>query len=504
MAIINSFFSWIMKKRIHQIELFIKYPIDVQEELLRKLISTAKNTEIGKFFDYNSIKNVEEFRNRIPVQNYETHKPYIKRLMLGEQNLLWPTEVKWFAKSSGTTSDKSKFIPVTAESMEECHFKGGKDLLSIYFNNHPESNLFSGRFLTLGGSHQINSFSNESFYGDLSAIIMQNLPFWMELFRTPDLSVALMDEWEDKIRKIADITIREDVTSISGVPSWMLVLMKYILEITGKENLLQIWPNLELFVHGAVSFTPYEMQFKKLIPKSGMNYVETYNASEGFFGIQDRSQTDDMLLMLDYGIYYEFIEDHHLGFDVNKAISLSDVELDKNYAMLITTNGGLWRYQIGDTVTFTSLNPHRIKITGRTAHFINAFGEELIVDNAEKAIASACQKTNAVLRDYTAAPIYFSEAESGGHEWLIEFENQPSSLDEFIYYLDQKLKELNSDYEAKRYHDKVLSLPVVRHVPDGTFYNWLKSKDKLGGQHKVPRLSNNRKIVEELIQQLHQ
>lgn len=502
MAIINSFFSWIMKKRIHQIELFTKYPIDVQEELLRKLLSTARNTEIGKFFDYGSMKNVEDFRSRVPVQNYETHKPYIKRLMLGEQNLLWPSDVKWFAKSSGTTSDKSKFIPVTAESMEECHFKGGKDLLSIYFNNHPESELFSGRFLTLGGSHQINSFSNESFYGDLSAIIMQNLPFWMELFRTPDLSVALMDEWEDKIRKIADITIREDVTSISGVPSWMLVLMKYILEFTGKENLLQIWPNLELFVHGAVSFKPYEKQFKNLIPKNSMNYVETYNASEGFFGIQDRPNADDMLLMLDYGIYYEFIEDHHLGFDVNKAISLSGVELDKNYAMLITTNGGLWRYQIGDTVTFTSLTPHRIKITGRTAHFINAFGEELIVDNAEKAIASACLRTDAILRDYTAAPIYFSDADNGGHEWLIEFENQPSSLDEFTYYLDQKLKELNSDYEAKRYHDKVLSLPVVRNMPEGTFYNWLKSKDKLGGQHKVPRLSNNRKIVEELIHQL--
>lgn len=503
MAIINSFFSWIMKKRIHQIELFTKYPIDVQEELLRKLLSTARNTEIGKFFDYGSMKNVDDFRNRVPVQNYETHKPYIKRLMLGEQNLLWPSDVKWFAKSSGTTSDKSKFIPVTAESMEECHFKGGKDLLSIYFNNHPESELFSGRFLTLGGSHQINSFSNESFYGDLSAIIMQNLPFWMELFRTPDLSVALMDEWEDKIRKIADITIREDVTSISGVPSWMLVLMKYILEFTGKENLLQIWPNLELFVHGAVSFKPYEKQFKNLIPKNTMNYVETYNASEGFFGIQDRPNADDMLLMLDYGIYYEFIEDHHLGFDVNKAISLSSVELDKNYAMLITTNGGLWRYQIGDTVTFTSLTPHRIKITGRTAHFINAFGEELIVDNAEKAIASACLRTDAILRDYTAAPIYFSDADNGGHEWLIEFESQPSSLDEFTYYLDQKLKELNSDYEAKRYHDKVLSLPIVRNMPEGTFYNWLKSKDKLGGQHKVPRLSNNRKIVEELMNQLH-
>lgn len=500
MPIINSFFSWIMKKRIHQIELFIKYPHDVQEELLRKLLLTAKNTEIGKFFDFASIKNTEEFRNRIPVQNYETHKPYIKRLMLGEQNLLWPSDAKWFAKSSGTTSDKSKFIPVTPESMEECHFKGGKDLLSIYFHNNPESNLFSGRFLTLGGSHQINAFSNESFYGDLSAIIMQNLPFWIQLFRTPDLSVALMDEWEEKIRKMAHITIREDVTNISGVPSWTLVLMKYILEITGKENLTEVWPNLELFVHGAVSFVPYQEQFKKLIPKSGMHYLETYNASEGFFGIQDRSDSDEMLLMLDYGIYYEFIEEDHLGFDASKAISLSGVEQGKNYAMLISTNGGLWRYMIGDTVMFTSVNPYRIKITGRTAHFINAFGEEVIIDNAENAVAYACSRTSSVVRDYTAAPVYFSDVENGAHEWLIEFETEPPSIDEFAYYLDQKLKELNSDYEAKRYHDKVLRMPIIHKMPMDTFYNWLKSKDKLGGQHKVPRLANNRKVVDEILE----
>lgn len=483
---------------MHQIELFIKYPFDVQEETLRKLLSTAKDTEIGRFYEFSSIKNYDEYRSRIEVQNYETHKPYIKRLMLGEQNILWPTDVKWFAKSSGTTSDKSKFIPVTEESMAECHFKGGKDLLSIYYNNNPNSNLFGGRFLTLGGSHQINAFSNESFYGDLSAIIMQNLPFWIQLFRTPELSVALMDEWEEKIKKMAEITIREDVTNMSGVPSWMLVLLKHILSITGKQHIHEVWPNLELFVHGAVSFTPYRSQFKKLIPGNKMQYLETYNASEGFFGIQDRNNSDEMLLMLDYGIYYEFIPENNAGFKQN-AIPLSEVSTGVNYAMLISTNGGLWRYQIGDTITFTSLSPHRIKITGRTAHFINAFGEELIVDNADKAITAACQRTGATVVDYTAAPIYISDTEGGAHEWLIAFEVAPSRIDEFTYYLDQKLKELNSDYEAKRYQDKVLRMPLVHQVPSDTFYKWLKLKDKLGGQHKVPRLSNHRKILEEIL-----
>lgn len=492
-----------MKKRIHQIELFMKYPHEVQEELLRKLLMSAKNTEFGKRFEFTSIENARQYRERVPVQDYESHKPYIKRLMLGEQNLLWPSDVKWFAKSSGTTSDKSKFIPVSPESMEECHFKGGKDLLSIYFHNNPGSNLFSGKFLSLGGSHQINSFSNESFYGDLSAIIMQNLPFWIELFRTPDLSVALMDEWEEKIHKIAHITIHEDVTNLSGVPSWTLVLLKYILEITGKENILQVWPNLELFVHGAVSFTPYYSQFKKLIPNESMNYLETYNASEGFFGIQDKLHSDEILLMLDYGIYYEFIEENHLGFDPGMAISLSEVTTGKNYAMLISTNGGLWRYMIGDTIQFTCIKPYRIKITGRTTHFINAFGEEVIMDNADKAIAAACERTHAVVRDFTAAPVYFTEAETGAHEWLIEFVSPPDDGSEFAYCLDEKLKELNSDYEAKRYHDKVLRPPLVRKMPEGTFYNWLKSRDKLGGQNKVPRLSNNRKIVEEILNQVN-
>ncbi|MBL0342126.1 MAG: GH3 auxin-responsive promoter family protein [Bacteroidetes bacterium] len=499
MPIINSILSWIMKQRIHQIELFIKYPHEVQEEWFRKLISAGRFSEWGNKYDYSSIKTIKDYQNRVPVQDYESIKPYIQRLRQGEQRLLWSSDVKWFAKSSGTTSDKSKFIPVTNEALEDCHFKGGKDLLSIYCNNHPDTGLFNGKLLSLGGSHQINSFNNESFYGDLSAILIQNLPIWIQLLRTPEISIALMDEWEAKIEMMAITTSKEDVTNISGVPSWTLVLIDRILELTGKENIVEVWPNLELFIHGAVNFKPYEEQFKKLIPKPGMNYYETYNASEGFFGIQDRSKSDEMLLMLDYGIFYEFIPVDELHSSNPKVLTLNDVELDENYAIVITTNAGLWRYKIGDTVAFTSLNPYRIRITGRTAHFINAFGEELIVDNAERAIAEACKKAGAIVREYTASPIYFSDKTSGAHEWLIEFEKQPEDLAGFAQLLDQELKNVNSDYEAKRYKDMALRPPVIRILPENTFYMWLKSKEKLGGQHKVPRLSNDRKIVEEIV-----
>ncbi len=499
MPLLNSLFSWIMKKRIHQIELFVKYPNEVQEEWLRKLIAAARYTEWGRKYDYASVKNYREFIERVPLQDYESLKPCINRIKQGEQNILWPTEIKWFAKSSGTTNDKSKFIPVSEEALEECHFKGGKDLLSIYCNNHPETKLFNGKILSLGGSHKINSFSNDSFYGDLSAILIQNLPFWIELFRTPGMAIALMDEWEEKIDRMARITMAEDVTNISGVPSWTLVLLRKILAISGKNNLLEVWPNLELFIHGAVNFTPYREQFQKLIPKNDMHYYETYNASEGFFGIQDQSGSDEMLLMLDYGIFYEFIEADELTGSHPKTYSLNEVEINKNYAMVISTNAGLWRYIIGDTVMFTSLKPHRIRITGRTANFINAFGEELVIDNAEKAIAEACRITGSSVKDYTASPVYFSDSENGAHEWLIEFEKCPLDLEDFAASLDTALKQLNSDYEAKRYHDMALRKPVIRKLEQDTFYKWLKSKNKLGGQHKVPRLANHRKYVDEIL-----
>ena len=502
MAFINSIFSWIIKQRIHQMELFIKYPGEVQEEWRRNLINTAKDTEWGKLYDYKSIKSHKEFTQRVPVQDYDTLKTYINRLRQGEQNLLWPTEIKWFAKSSGTTSDKSKFIPVSHEALEECHFKGGKDLLSIYYNNKPTSHIFDGKGLTLGGSHAISSFNNDSLYGDLSAILIQNLPFWAQMVRTPDLSIALMDKWEEKIEKMAMATIGENVTNISGVPTWTIVLTKRILEITGKKNLLEIWPNLELFVHGAVSFVPYKEHFQKLIPRNDMYYLETYNASEGFFGIQDLSNSDEMLLMLDYGIFYEFMPLEELGKDHPHTYTISEVELNRNYAVIISTNAGLWRYMIGDTIRFTNLSPYRFKITGRTKHFINAFGEEVIIDNAETALAVACEKTQAVIRDYTAAPVYFSETENGGHEWLIEFEKVPGSLTDFTHLLDKTLMLVNSDYEAKRSGDMALKAPLVKVMPENTFYNWLKQKGKLGGQHKVPRLSNDRQFVDEILKSL--
>ncbi len=487
-----------MKKRIHQIELFIKYPIEVQDDLFTRLIDTAKYTEWGNRYDFKSIRSVNDFKSRVPIQNYESLKPEIERLMNGEQNILWPTDIKWFAKSSGTTAGKSKFIPVSVEAMEECHFKGGKDLMSIYCNNNPETKIFSGKSLTLGGSHHLNINNSDSIYGDISAILMQNLPFWAQLIRTPELSIALMDNWEEKIEKMATATLAENVTCISGVPTWTLVLARRILEITGKNNLLEVWPNLELFIHGAVSFTPYKDQFKQLIPAHTFNYIETYNASEGFFGIQDRLKANDMLLMLDYGVFYEFMPLEEYGKEDPRTIALSEVELNKNYALVISTNAGLWRYVIGDTIKFTTLNPFRIHISGRTKLFVNAFGEEIIIENSDQAICIACEKTGATIKDYTMAPVYFKEKENGAHEWLIEFENPPSNIGYFNDVLDTALKSLNSDYEAKRYKDMALRPPIIRSVPQGTFYNWLKNKNKLGGQNKIPRLSNDRTLIEEI------
>jgi hypothetical protein len=501
MPLFNSFFTWLIRKRIHQIDLFIKYPIDVQLEWFKKLLSSAKNTEWGKKYDYSSISTVEQYRNRVPVNDYNSLKPYIDRLRKGEQNLLWNTDIKWFAKSSGTTNDKSKFIPLSSESLEECHFKGGRDMLSLYVNNHPDTQIFSGKGLVMGGSSSITEVNNESYYtGDLSAILIQNLPFWAQLKSTPNSSVALMGEWESKIEKMARITIGHNVTSISGVPSWTLVLIQRIFERTGKNNLLEIWPNLEVFFHGGVNFTPYRKRFQQIIPSPAMNYMETYNASEGFFGIQDRTGHDDMLLMLDYGIFYEFIPLDQIENENPKTRWLDEVETGVNYAMLISTNGGLWRYLIGDTITFTSTNPYRLKITGRTKNFINAFGEELIIENAEKALAIACEKCNAIFTEYTAAPVYLSEdKKTGAHEWIIEFEKPPQSIDFFIETLDNALKSLNSDYEAKRHKSLLLHEPIIRPVPPKTFYKWLKKRNKLGGQNKVPRLSNDRIYVEEIL-----
>ncbi len=502
MELLNSVIIWVMKKRIHQIELFMKYPQDVQNELLKKLVSTALHTEYGKKYYFSSISTPNEFRERVPLSHYEDVFPYIDRIMKGESNLLWPGKIKWFAKSSGTTNARSKFIPVTKESLEDCHYKGGKDMLSLFINNRPDTKVFAGKGLSIGGSHQINPLNPDTFYGDVSAVIIQNLPFWAQFIRTPKLEIALMDDWEQKIERMAEHTMQENVTSLLGVPTWTVLLLQKILEKSGKTHIHEVWPNLEVFLHGAVAFGPYKSLFADIISSPSMNYMEIYNASEGFFGIEDVIGTKDMLLMLDYGIFYEFIPLEDIGKEQPKTLLLEEVELGKNYAMVISTNAGLWRYIIGDTVKFTSKFPFRVRITGRTKHFINAFGEELIIENAETALAKAVEVTGAEVSNFTAAPIYLESKSKGGHEWLIEFGKEPNNIDTFVNALDQTLREVNSDYDAKRTGDKAMVKPLVRVVPKGTFYNWLKGKGKLGGQYKVPRLSNNREVVEDILKDI--
>jgi hypothetical protein len=490
--------TWAMRKRISQIDRFRQNPHDVQQETFQNLLNTARNTEWGKRYGFEEIKSWETFKERVPVSSYEEIFPEIERMMRGEQNILWPSKVTWFAKSSGTTNARSKFIPVSPESLEDCHYKGGKDLLSIYVNNYPETKLFTGKGLSIGGSFQVNEHNSNSFYGDVSAVIMQNLPFWAEYIRAPKLKTALMDKWEEKIERMVEETIHENITSLAGVPTWTYVLLNRIMEKTGK-TIPEIWPNLELFAHGAVAFGPYRELFKTLIPTDKMHYLELYNASEGFFGIQDQADSEDLLLMLDYGVFYEFIPAGHFDDENPITIPLSEVEIGKNYAMVISTNGGLWRYKIGDTVKFTSTNPYRIRISGRTKHFINAFGEEVIIENAEEALAEACRKTGATITNFTAAPIYIEGKNRGGHEWIIEFNQKPDVLSEFVLILDEKLRQINSDYDAKRYQDIALVAPKVHMAPSGLFIEWLRSKNKLGGQNKIPRLSNSREVLEELL-----
>lgn len=506
MGLINSILTWVMQKRIHQIELFMKYPNEVQDELFRKLILTAKSTEFGLNYDFASISSYNQYKDRVPVQTYEKLYPRIERMMRGEQNVLWPSEIKWFSKSSGTTNARSKFIPVSQEALEDCHFKGGKDLLSIYLNSCPDSKMFDGKGVAVGGSHQINELdpTASSYYGDVSAVIMQNLPPWAQFIRTPRLETALMDNWEEKLEKLAQETARENVTNIAGVPTWTILLIQKIVELENKKNILEVWPNLEVFFHGAVSFAPYRSVFQSLIPSDRMLYWETYNASEGFFGIQDQKGSDELLLMLDYGIFYEFIPTEDLDSEFPRTVNLSDVELDKNYAMVITTNSGLWRYNIGDTIKFTSKLPYRIKISGRTKHFINAFGEEVIVENAESAITRACGRTGAVIDNFTAGPVYLDEGKKGSHEWVIEFKIPPNSLEEFTNVLDGALREINSDYDAKRAHNLALVAPRVHSVEEGTFYRWMKKRGKLGGQNKVPRLANSREYIEDILKMVRE
>ena len=484
--------------RLWRIEGWKTHPADAQREVLQDLVTSAQYTEFGRKYKFSSLFNIRSFKQTVPIHEYDDIKPYIQRTMEGEQNVIWNTPIYWFAKSSGTTSDKSKFIPVSEESLQDNHYKAAKDVLTMYYNFNPDSDLLTGKGLVLGGSHTIHQVNDEAQYGDLSAVLLQNSPFWGHWIRTPELSIALLDEWETKIEKLAKSTIAENVTSISGVPTWTMVLFRRILEITGKNCIADVWPSLELYMHGGVSFTPYREQFAKLIGKP-INYLEMYNASEGFFAAQDVPGEEGMLLFTDHGIFMEFMPVEEYGKDNPETIGLQEVELQKNYAPVISTNGGLWRYLVGDTIQFTSLNPYKIKVSGRLKHYINAFGEEVMVDNTDKAIAEASAKTGAIVNDYTAAPVYFSEEGNGAHEWLVEFEKEPADLQQFIQELDAALKHINSDYEAKRYKDIALRMPLLKPLRKGVFTEWLRSKGKLGGQHKVPRLSNDRKYVEEIM-----
>ncbi|HZW62406.1 MAG TPA: GH3 auxin-responsive promoter family protein [Flavobacteriaceae bacterium] len=497
--LVNSIASWFLKKRFHQIELFLKYPNEVQNELLLNLISIAEDTEIGRQYGFKDITRYADFASRVPVSTYEDYSELIERSRNGESNIFWPKPIKWFAKSSGTTNAKSKFIPVTTASLEDCHYAASKDLLCMYLNNNEDSQLFTGKSLRLGGSKELYK-ENGTVFGDLSAILIDNMPFWAEFSSTPSNKVSLMSEWESKMEAIVNETIQENVTSLAGVPSWMLVLLHNVLAKTGKEHLFEIWPNLEVYFHGGVSFIPYADQYKKLLPRNTFKYYEIYNASEGFFAIQDQNYSSELLLMLDYGIFYEFIPMDTYATSSEKIIPLSEVEVGKNYAVIITTNAGLWRYKIGDTIKFTSTQPYRIKVTGRTKHHINVFGEELIIENAEEALRKVCKKTKSEIVDYTVAPIFMEGREKGAHEWLIEFKTPPKDLHYFNELLDNALKSLNSDYEAKRYNNMTLNKPTVHLARERLFYDWLKTQNKLGGQHKVPRLSNTRDYMEALLQ----
>ena len=497
-SFINTVASWMLKKRIHQIELFEKYPLDVQNEELKKLIQISKNTEFGKQYEFSSIDSYETFNERIPSFTYEEFFPIINKTINGNQNIFWPEKIKWFAQSSGTTNSKSKFIPVSNSSLDNCHFKGGKDMLCLYLNNNENSNMFLGKSLRLGGSRKIYE-NNDHYFGDLSAILIDNLPVWAELISTPNNEISLMDKWDEKIAAIIKGTLQEDVRSLAGVPSWMLTLLNKLLETTGKKYIDEIWKNLEVYFHGGVSFKPYRSEFNNIISNKKFKYYEVYNASEGFFAIQDQNESDELLLMLDYGIFYEFIEIDNTNKS-EKIIDLSEVKVGVNYALLITTNSGLWRYKIGDTIVFTNLKPFRIKVSGRTKHFINTFGEEVIIENVEKSLEIALKKYNCTIKDFTVAPLYMKNGKKGKHEWMIEFIKEPNNLDEFMKEIDFQIQNNNSDYKAKRFKNITLDRPRLIKARKNLFYDWLKKKKKLGGQNKVPRLLNERSFIEELIE----
>ena len=497
---ITSLLGGVFKSRQTHIEAYTHNSEEIQRRVMTHLVQQGQRTQYGKTWGMNNVRTYEDFANRMPVTTYEELKEPIDRMRHGEADVLWPGVVKWFAKSSGTTNDKSKFIPVSADGLKNIHYKGGKDAVALYLRNNPKSKLFDGRSLILGGSHSPNYNVANSIVGDLSAILIENINPLANLVRVPKKSIALMPDFEAKREAIARQTLHANITNISGVPSWMLSVLVRVLELSGKNTLAEVWPDLEVFFHGGIAFGPYREQYHHLVGSSQMQYMETYNASEGFFGLQDAPNDESMLLMLDYDVFYEFIPMDEFGRDNATIVPLWGVVPGQNYAMVISTSCGLWRYIIGDTVMFTSTQPYKFKITGRTKYFINAFGEELIMDNAEQGLAYACKTTGAEVLEYTAAPVFMDAEAKCRHQWLIEFSRQPSSLDVFAKALDQRLQQLNSDYEAKRHKDITLQQLEVVVARPNLFNDWLKSKGKLGGQHKVPRLGNSRKNIDELLQ----
>ena len=495
-SIVNKLY---FQPRRRELERYINKGEEMQHEILQYLVKRGKDTEYGRKYLFSTINNYNDFAQNIPLNTYEELKGYIERMRHGERNILWPGQVKWYAKSSGTTNDKSKFIPITHEGLQNVHYQGGKDVLAYYLSNNPNSKLFSGKGLILGGSHSPNYNFSNSLVGDLSAILIENINPLANLVRVPSKEVALLSDFEVKRDRMAKEVISQNVTNISGVPSWMLSVLLRVMELSGKKHLQEVWQNLEVFFHGGISFTPYREQYEQLISKQDMQYMETYNASEGFFGIQDDPTDKSMSLMLDYGVYYEFLPMDEFESEKPNIVPLEGVEVGRNYAIIISTVCGLWRYEIGDTIQFTSVRPYKFVITGRTKYFINAFGEELIMDNAEKGIVAACKATGAQISDYTAAPIFMDSNAKCRHQWLIEFTKIPDSISDFERILDSKLQEINSDYEAKRFHDVTLQQLEVVVARKNLFNDWLKLKGKLGGQHKIPRLSNSRKNIDQML-----
>ncbi len=499
MALPGHIVNFLFRKRREAIDRMREFPIEVQAEQLRYLLAMGAETTFGKAHGMGGIRTIEQFQRAVDIYDYETFSSLIKRTIAGEQGLIWPTGIRWFAKSSGTTGDKSKFIPVSEEVLQDSHFQGPRDVIAVFASLFPDSEVFSGKTLTLGGSRKIVDEGSGALTGDLSAILIENTPAWAQWRRLPSLEVALLPDFEEKVARICDEAVGENVTAFAGVPSWNLVMMNKILEYTGKDNLLEVWPNMGLFIHGGMNFKPYAEQYRRLIPSADMQYMETYNASEGFFALNDEPGRDDMLLMLDYHIFYEFLALDDLDSPA-KAVPLEGVRTGVNYAMLITTSGGLWRYRIGDVVEFTSTAPYRIRIAGRTRHYINAFGEEVVVDNAEQAVARACAATGAEIADYSVAPVFMDGRTKGAHQWVIEFRRPPDDLGKFAQVLDEALQSVNSDYEAKRFRDTTLRSPVIEVVREGTFMRWMTLQGKVGGQNKVPRLFNDRTFVEQLLE----